>query len=159
MQTSSSAKRTCRECSSASEYTATVLMPSSRQARMIRRATSPRLAMRIFLNMPQSTVIGSLPGLDREQSFPVLNGLPVLCKDAGNLPVVLGVDLVHELHRFDDAEDLSLLDARSDLYERCGAGLGRTIEGPDDRRFDDDLTLIVDSLCRLDSGGRGIQRC
>ena len=32
MQMSSSANRTCRACSSASEYTATVLMPNSRHA-------------------------------------------------------------------------------------------------------------------------------
>src|SRR5437867_7151666 len=51
MQTSSSAKRTCRELSSATEYTATVLMPSSRQAKIIRSATSPRFAIRIFLNI------------------------------------------------------------------------------------------------------------
>src|SRR5437762_6302727 len=51
MQTSSSAKRTCSEFSSATEYTATVLMPSSRQAKIIRSATSPRFAIRIFLNI------------------------------------------------------------------------------------------------------------
>ena len=51
MQTSSSAKRTCRASRSASLYTATVRMPSSRQAEMMRSAISPRLAIRIFLNM------------------------------------------------------------------------------------------------------------
>src|SRR5688572_28467953 len=51
MHTSSSAKRTCRLSRSASEYTATVWMPSSRQARITRSAISPRLAIRTFLNM------------------------------------------------------------------------------------------------------------
>src|SRR5215210_3919070 len=51
MQTSSSAKRTCSDSRSASEYTATVCTPSSRQARMTRSAISPRLAIRTFLNM------------------------------------------------------------------------------------------------------------
>src|SRR3954462_11688525 len=51
MHTSSSAKRTCSDSRSASEYTATVWMPSSRQARMTRSAISPRLAIRTFLNM------------------------------------------------------------------------------------------------------------
>src|SRR5438874_13824861 len=51
MHTSSSANRTCSELSSACEYTATVLMPSSRQAKIIRSATSPRFAIRIFLNI------------------------------------------------------------------------------------------------------------
>src|SRR3954470_17097751 len=50
MHTSSSAKRTCSDSRSASEYTATVCTPSSRQARMTRNAISPRLAMRTFLN-------------------------------------------------------------------------------------------------------------
>src|SRR6266542_3947439 len=52
MQTSSSAKRTCSDSRSASEYTATVWTPSSRHARITRSAISPRLAIRIFLNIP-----------------------------------------------------------------------------------------------------------
>src|SRR5216110_3568273 len=48
MHTSSSAKRTWSDSRSASEYTSTVWMPSSRQARMIRSAISPRLAIRIL---------------------------------------------------------------------------------------------------------------
>ena len=51
MHTASSAKRTCRLSESAVEYTATVLMPISLQVRSTRRAISPRLAIRIFLNM------------------------------------------------------------------------------------------------------------
>ena len=47
----SSAKRTCNDSRSASLYTATVSMPNSRHARITRRAISPRLAMRTFLNM------------------------------------------------------------------------------------------------------------
>src|SRR5688572_3484705 len=50
MQTSSSAKRTCSDSRSASEYTATVCTPSSRHARMTRSAISPRFAIRTFLN-------------------------------------------------------------------------------------------------------------
>src|SRR5215208_4741958 len=51
MHTSSSAKRTCSDSRSASEYTATVCTPSSRHARMTRSAISPRLEMRTLLNM------------------------------------------------------------------------------------------------------------
>ncbi len=43
-RTAVSASRTCRAPASASEYTATVEMPSSRQVRKIRQAISPRLA-------------------------------------------------------------------------------------------------------------------
>src|SRR5665647_1148396 len=51
MQTSSSAKRTWSDSRSASEYTATVWIPSSRHARITRRAISPRFAIRTFLNI------------------------------------------------------------------------------------------------------------
>src|SRR3954469_23013809 len=98
MHTSSSANRTCSEFSSASEYTATVLMPSSRHATMMRIAISPRLAIRIFLNIA--------PRLDREQPLAVLHRLPVLDVDLYNLAIELRVDLVHQLHRFDDAQHL-----------------------------------------------------
>ncbi len=47
MQIASSACWTCRARESASEYTATVLMPRRLQVRMTRQAISPRLAMRI----------------------------------------------------------------------------------------------------------------
>src|SRR5690606_9974915 len=58
MQMSSSAKWTWREWVSAVECTATVLMPSSLQERMTRRAISPRLAMRIFLNTEHPAPVG-----------------------------------------------------------------------------------------------------
>src|SRR2546421_10532486 len=51
MQTASSARRTCSAAESAVEKTATVLMPISWQARMIRTAISPRLAINILLNI------------------------------------------------------------------------------------------------------------
>src|SRR3546814_3248750 len=50
MQTDSSARRTCMASASAVECTATVLIPISRQARWIRSAISPRLAIRTFSN-------------------------------------------------------------------------------------------------------------
>src|SRR5919109_1429222 len=102
MQTSSSAKRRCSEFSSASEYTATVLMPSSRHAMMMRIAISPRFAIRIFLNI----------GFKGEQALAVLNRLAVLDVDFHHFSLVLGVDLVHQLHRLDDAEDLPLFHGR-----------------------------------------------
>src|SRR6476619_6109491 len=51
MQTDSSASFTYLASLSASECTTTVLMPISRQARWMRSAISPRLAIRIFSNM------------------------------------------------------------------------------------------------------------
>src|SRR3569832_992528 len=66
MQTASSAIATWRDSRSASEYTATVLMPSSRQARITRTAISERLAIRIFLNKRPPS--GSL-GIGRAQAL------------------------------------------------------------------------------------------
>src|ERR1700761_2931479 len=51
MQIASSAKRTCSELRSASLYTATVRMPSSRHALITRNAISPRLATSTFLSI------------------------------------------------------------------------------------------------------------
>src|SRR6187455_2666005 len=97
MHTAWSAKRTCRPWASASEYTATVLMPSSLQAQMTRRAISPRLAIRIFLNMDGATGL-SRPsvGPDREQRVPVLDGLAALAVDLHHLARDLRLDLVHQ---------------------------------------------------------------
>src|SRR5687768_2005287 len=110
MQTFSSAKRTCSESTSTVECTATDFMPISRQARMTRRAISPRLAMRTFLNT-------RLRLGQAEQLLAVLHVLPVLRQHLGHLAVALRFDLVHQLHRLDDADDLALADALPDLDE------------------------------------------
>src|SRR3569623_1515077 len=62
MHTDSSARRTCFRSRSAVECTATVLMPSSLQARQMRKAISPRLAMTILSNIcsVHLKLIGSL---------------------------------------------------------------------------------------------------
>src|SRR3954454_21296561 len=113
---------------------------------MMRRATSPRLAISIFLNMaggcwpvadrrwkmaPSSLAVkrqlsaltSSCP--DCEQPFPVLHRLAILHVDVHDFSVVFGVDLVHQFHRFDDAQDVALLHRRADLGERRRARLGR----------------------------------
>src|SRR5438477_8081489 len=101
-------------------------MPSSRQATITRSAISPRFAIRIFLNIRR---------FDREQALAVLNRLAVLDVALHDLSIALRVDLVHQLHRFDDAEDLPLAHRRSDVRERFRARLGRAVEGADDRRL------------------------
>src|SRR5262245_6949292 len=113
MQTAWSAKRTCRPAWSASEYTATVRMPSSLQAQMTRSAISPRLAMRTFLNIDggSGAAGGASPSPapsalrpDGEQRVAELHGLAGLPVDAQDLSRHLGLDLVHQLHGFDDAQ-------------------------------------------------------
>src|SRR5688572_30414021 len=115
MQTLSSAKRTWRAFLSADEWTETVRMPSSRHARMIRSAISPRLAMRPLLNM-------ELPRGQLEQRLAVLHRLRILLQDRDHGAVGVGLDLVHELHRLDDARRLLLLHLLADLHERGGLG-------------------------------------
>src|SRR5215472_4192324 len=100
MHTLSSASITYFASESASEWMATVLMPISRQARWIRSAISPRLAIRIFSNM---RVL-----LDHEQALPVLHRLAVLHQDRLHRAGHVGLDLVQELHGLDDAERLAL---------------------------------------------------
>src|SRR4029079_3550563 len=127
MHSDSSARRTYLASRSASEYTTTDLMPSSRQARWMRSAISPRLAIRIFLN---------IPSLDDEQRLSALHRLPVLAQDLRHAAALVGLDLVHDLHGFDDADRFSLLALRSDLDERLGPGRGGSVEGAHHRRLD-----------------------
>src|SRR6185295_15860286 len=127
MQTAWSAKRTWSWLASASEYTATVLIPSSLHAHRTRRAISPRFAMRIFLNKL---------GPDSEEGLAVLHGLAVVVVDLHDFPRHLALDLVHELHGFDDAEHLPDLDVVAHAHERGGIGIGRAVEGADDRALD-----------------------
>src|ERR1700720_3795657 len=119
IQAVSSASSTCFVLKSAVECTATVLMPSSRQARRMRRAISPRLAMTTF------SIIGSLPEYSRlfddEQWLTELDWLAVLGEYRGDPPRLVGFFLIHHLHGFDDAQDLSDLDFGADLDEGLGA--------------------------------------
>src|SRR5581483_8401710 len=135
MQMASSAKRTCSEWRSASLYTATVRMPSSLQAQMTRRAISPRFAIRIFWNMRERSTARqySIFGTDQEQRLTVLHRLAVIHQPLHQFAAHIGFDLVHELHGFDDAQDLSHRDlvARFDEWRR--ARRRRFVEGPHNR--------------------------
>src|SRR5512143_13375 len=146
MQTDSSARRTYLASRSASEWTTTVLIASSRQARWTRSAISPRFAIRIL-----SKSFGGIGGTcgrggrrrrppgsaDHEQRLAELDRLAVLDEhrldDAGGI----GLDLVHQLHRFDDAERIARLDAVPHLDEWIRTRGRGTIERPDQRTFHD----------------------
>src|SRR3546814_2470228 len=71
MQTLSSARRTAMASASAVECTTTVEMPISRQARWMRSAISPRLAIRTFSNMGRGL-------LDHQKDFAELHRLGIL---------------------------------------------------------------------------------
>src|SRR3954470_3726561 len=130
MQSDSSANRTWSEWTSAVEWTATVLIPSSRAARMIRSAISPRLAMRIFENIRTKASCR----LETEERLAVLDRAAVLDERLDQAARALGLDLVHQLHRLDDAEHLALLHHCADLDERRVVGRSGPVEGPDEGR-------------------------
>src|SRR3954468_5002539 len=112
MQSDWSAKRTCKELASAVECTATVSTPSSRAARMMRSAISPRFAMRIRWNKRclRPGRWGLLRRLEAEEGLAVFDRAAVLDEHLHQPAGLLGLDLVHQLHRLDDAEHLPLLD-------------------------------------------------
>src|SRR3954471_7365996 len=126
MQTFSSAKRTCSESVSAVECTATVLMPISRHARITRSAISPRFAMRTFLNTSGLLAYA-------EEVLAVLDVLAVLNEDLLDLSFGLRFDLVHQLHRLDDADDLPLAHRLTHVHEHRRLGRRGAIERPDER--------------------------
>src|ERR1700712_1364191 len=99
MQTLSSARRTCMESASAVECTATVRMPSSRQARRMRSAISPRLAMSIFSNMAGVSVNDA--SFDDGQHFAVFDRGTGGDQQAGERAGAWRLDLVEGLHRLD----------------------------------------------------------
>src|SRR5215475_3697573 len=134
MHTASSAKRTCKEFRSASEYTATVPIPSSLQAQITRRAISPRLATRIFLNIGWRLLLAARP--DAEQRLPILHGLPVICEYSQHFSADVRLNFVHELHRFNDAERLAGVDVPTDFHKWLSARSRGAVERAHNRRFD-----------------------
>src|SRR3954471_11354853 len=101
--------------------------------------------MRIFLNMecwPGSLrclfqATSESARLYRKQPLAILYRLAILDVRADDLTIVLRRDLVHQLHRLDDAENLILLDPLADFNERRSSRLWGSIEGSDNRRLDD----------------------
>src|SRR5690606_30741832 len=127
MQTDSSAMATCLRLRSTVECTATVLMPRAWQARRIRSAISPRLAMTIFSSMGRSSA-------DDEHGLVELDRLAVLDQDRAHRARDLGLDGVEHLHRLDDAQRVAGLDLLADLHEGRLVRAGRRVEGADHGR-------------------------
>src|ERR1051326_557981 len=112
MQIARSASPTHRPSRSAVEYTATVSMPRSWQARTRRTAASPRLAM-----STRRRAI-DLGRLELEQRLTVLHRLGVVDQHSADHARVLGLELVEQLHRLQDAQRLTDLHAVALLHER-----------------------------------------
>ena len=116
IQTLSSASRTCIASASAVECTATVPIPISRQARWMRSAISPRLAIRIFWNnrvSRKSSTARRTPPVHRSD------------QDLRHRAGPGRLDLVECLHRFDQEQGLASRDGLADGDEAGGAWLRR----------------------------------
>src|SRR3954453_10259302 len=111
MQPLSSASRTCIAAASAVECTATVAMPMSWQARWMRSAISPRLAMRIFWN---KTTRGLF---DDHQRFAIFDRLTVRYQNLRQGSALRRLDRVHHLHRLDDQQRVADLNLAADRHE------------------------------------------
>src|SRR5215208_2659038 len=113
-------------------------MPSSLHARITRRAISPRLATKTFLNtgvlrlLAAGTDLGGGFGVNQEQRLAILDGLRALRQNFYDAPVDFRLNLVHELHGFHDTQDLSFFDQVTFLHIRVGVWRRRPIEGADD---------------------------
>src|SRR6185312_8363345 len=142
MHTLSSARRTCMASASAVECTATVAMPSSRQARCMRSAISPLLAIRILSNMRrlsrrrrQRNRVSWRTLFYDDQRFAIFDWLGVIDEDGRNGPGTRRRDLVHCLHGFDNEQRVALVDLAADFTERSSSRFRRTVGGADHRRF------------------------
>src|SRR5918996_2082161 len=141
MQAASSAKRTCSESRSTSLCTATVLIPISLHVQIMRQAISPRLAIRIFLNLRMLKAISYLPQIvcrkkaqkaqtnefalfvrlcgltmNSEKRLAVLNRLAVFDINLYYFTRRLRLDLVHQFHRLNDAHNRVRVNMTPDLY-------------------------------------------
>src|SRR5262249_53744132 len=91
-----------------------------------------------------------------EEELAELDRLRVLDQDRADDAVDVGLHLVHQLHRLENAQRLAGADGLALLHERRRAGLGRAVERPDHRRLD------TDEAVRRRQGGRRlgfVERC
>src|SRR5665647_1270321 len=128
MHTDSSASLTYLASRSASECTATVLIPISRQARWIRKAISPRLAIRTFSNI-------ATPLADDEKGFAVFYRLAAFHQDGLDYASLIRFDFIQQLHGFDDAESVACGNSGTHFNERIGVWRRGAVEGTNHGRF------------------------
>src|SRR4051812_23192833 len=99
MHTVSSARRTCIASASAVECTATVLIPISWQARWMRSAISPRLAISSLL-----IFTGPASSAEDDERLVELDRLGVGDEDFPHDAAFRRGDRVHHLHGLDDQQ-------------------------------------------------------
>lgn len=72
----------------------------------------------------------------RKQWLAVLDRLPVFNEDAHDFARYIGLDFIHQFHRFDDAQNLACRDVVAYAHENVRSGTWRRIKSTYDRRFD-----------------------
>src|SRR5208282_391269 len=154
MHTLSSASRTCMASESAVECTATVWMPISLQARRMRSATSPRLAMSTFSNMAWGCAAKAL--FDDHEHGAVLDRSAVLDQDLRYSARARCRERVHHLHRLEDEECVPRLDLLAHLDEMCRPRLGQEVDrAHHGREHRTRMAGIVDRVHACRGGCRG----
>src|SRR5712691_8857095 len=88
------------------------------------------------LNCGRLLCVASPMRIHPEKDLAELHRLRVLCGDFPNDAPDLGLDFVHDLHRFDDADHLPHVHPRAHLHVRLRRGLRRLIERPHHGRLD-----------------------
>src|SRR5439155_14591592 len=114
-------------------------VPAFRCRSLARDAIIFSSTLRIFMTAPRGNRSGWRSGrFDQEQLLSVFDRLRVLDQDLDDGSAHFRLDLVHQLHRFDDADGLSDVHPVADLDVRVGIRRGRPIECPHHRRRDRD---------------------
>src|SRR5210317_716945 len=151
----SSAILVCKASASASECTATVRMPSSLQARIMRRAISPRLAIRILRNMVSPFYLAAFYLEERLTEF---NRSSIILEDLNDLALKFRFDLVKKLHGFHKTDSLAGLYDRTHISKSISLRAWFTIEAANDRRIDRFVLIINDRFRSDGSSRRGSDR-
>src|SRR6266702_2424821 len=88
------------------------------------------------LNAGRLLCVASPMRIHPEKDLAELYRLRVLCDDLPNHTRDLRLDLVHDLHRFDDADHLPYGHPAADLHVRLRSGLGRLVKRAHHGRLD-----------------------
>ena len=128
--------------------------PALRQVRMIRTAISPRLA----ISMRRMATALSRSCERAAASRRIRPARRRAARISATVPRHAGAHGVHQLHHLDDADDGVLLDLRADFDEGRRAGLGRAVEGAQQRRGHDPAASGSAAGAAAQRRGRGARR-
>src|SRR5437899_9865137 len=117
-------------------------MLRSRRGPLFITVSSERLAVSSWQNFAFLLTAHRSLLLDSEEGLSVLDGLAVLDVNLDDFARSFGLNLVHQLHRFDNANDRVGLDFAADAHKTFGCRRGRAKEGADDGRGNNVQILI-----------------